>query len=89
MVPASVRHQESGAAVEKLESAPGTGGTEAYSDTVGERGRVQRRKELRGSQPSSGYGAPMEGRRTAGVRQRTRGAKGDECSVPQESHYET
>ena len=89
VVPASVKHGVSGATVEKSVSAPGIGATEAYSDTTGEERRVQRWKEHRGSQHSSGYGALMEGRRTAGVRRRTGGAKSDVCSVTRESDYET
>ena len=46
-----MRKQVIGATVEKSESAPGTGVTEAYSDTRGERRRVQRRKEHQGNQP--------------------------------------
>ena len=84
-----MRHQVSGATVEKSEYAPGTRLTEAYSDTRGERGRVQSRKEHRGSQHSSGHGAHMEGGRTAGLRPWTGGAKGGVCSVTRESHYET
>ena len=81
--------QVSGATVAKSESVPGTGATEAYSDTRGERRRVQRWKEQRGSQQSSGYGAHMEGRHTAGICRRTGGAKGGVCSVTRESHDET
>ena len=84
-----MRHQVSEATVEKSESAPGTGVTEAYSDTRGERRRVHSRKEHRSSKHSAGYGAHMEGGRTRGIRWRTRGAKGGVCSVTRESHYET
>ena len=86
---ASVRHQPSGATVGKLKSSPGTGATEAYSDTKGKRRRVQRRKEHRGSQHSSGYVADMEDGRTDGICWRTGGANGGVCSVTRESHYET
>ena len=75
--------------MEKSESAPGTRVTEAYSDTRGVRRRIQCRKEQRGSQHSSGYGAHMGGGRTAGICQRTGGAKGGVRSVTRESHYET
>ena len=79
----------SGAAVKKTESAPGTGAEGVYSSATGARRRVQRLKEHRAGRHSSGFDAPMEGRRTAGVCQQPGGAKGEGCSVIRESHYET
>ena len=79
----------SGATVEKSQSAPGTGATEAYSDRRGEWRQVQGRKEHRGGLLCSGYGAPVEGGRTAGVSRQAGGAKSDVSSVTRDSHYET
>ena len=54
-----------------------------------ERRRVQHLKEHRGGRHSSGFDAPMEGRRRTGVCRHPGGAKGEWCSVTRESHYET
>ena len=66
-----------------------TGATETHSDTRGKIRRVQYQKEQRGSQLSAGYGATLEGGRTAGVRWRTGGAKSDMCGVTRKFRYVT
>ena len=88
----SARHQVSGATVEKSGSASSTGAKDAYNDTRGERRRVQRLKERRGSHVSPGHSAHMEGGRRAGVRWLRSwwpgGAAGVVCGVPRESCHE-
>ena len=92
----SARHQAireaCGATVEKSGSASGTGVKEAYNDPRGERRRVRRQKERRGSHLSPGHNAPREGGRTTGIRRmrswRRGGTTGDVCGVPRESRYE-
>ena len=79
-------HQKSGAAVKETEFAPGIGTGSGRGVQRRKRGRqlVRHQREHREGRHSSGFDAPVEGRRTAGVCWHPGGAEG--VKVPHPSY---